>query len=64
MSLTPAQEEEVQSLVDLVDHDRLTEWEKNFLMDLGKQYEERGSETIVSAKMWTILNRISNKIYG
>jgi hypothetical protein len=53
-------------LVDLFDNtpdywDRLTDWERGFMTDLQKRYEEEGSGMVLSSRMRVCLVRIQDK---
>jgi hypothetical protein len=53
-------------LVDLLDSayeywDRLTVWERGFVEDLRKRYEDEGSQMLLSSRMRECLVRIQDK---
>ncbi len=66
MHLTLEQEEKLGEILQLagVYRHMLSDWEKGFVDDLTNQYEEKGSQTLVSSRMWVILGRVEAKCEG
>lgn len=61
----PISENEKITLDDLFERahakwDDLNDWEKNFITDQEKRYEEYGSEIRLSPKQWGCLNKIED----
>jgi len=44
--------------------DRLSEWERNFMADQQKRWEEYGEDTRFSAKQIAVVDRINKKMLG
>ncbi len=63
MSLTDEQEEKFRFVVHTLDDARkdLSEWERNFLDDQLKRYDQYGSKITLSPKQWAVLDKMYEK---
>lgn len=63
MTLTLDQEEKLRfMLADLGDNlEALTTWERNFVQDHIKRYDELGANMFMSGKQWACLTKIYEK---
>lgn len=66
MNLTLDQEEKLRyMLAELGDNlEALTTWERNFVQDQIKRYDELGSRMFMSGKQWACLVKIHEKSTG
>lgn len=53
-----------ESLVDIARESpgKLTQWERDFVADVGQRFEEQRERFRCSEKQWDILRRIGNKL--
>lgn len=63
MSLTVDQEEKLRFMLAEIGDcmDDLSSWEKNFMNDQIKRYDENGANMFLSGKQWAVLNKIHEK---
>ena len=64
MALTENEDQYLQRVLELYDEDRnkVTQWERNFMDDQVKRYEEGGEGISMSPKQWMIIQRIADKL--
>ena len=64
MNLTLDQEEKLRFMIaDISDNMKeLTPWEKNFMEDQIKRYDEHGAKMFLSSKQWAVIQRIYEKV--
>lgn len=62
--MTEEEEDRLTRILDDADtfEDRLSEWEKNFIADQRKRYEEYGAGMTLSSPQWGVLTRIEEKM--
>ena len=66
MSLTDEQEERFRLYIHALDDARtgLSDWERNFLDDQIKRYDQYGPKVTLSPKQWAVLDKMYDKITG
>ena len=63
--MTKRQESRLKALFeDAFKSARLSDWERDFLLDLKKRFEKYADRTSVSDKQWDAVGRIEGKIYA
>lgn len=64
MALNPDEEAWVEGLMSSYNEDRgkVSEWERGFMDDQVKRWDEFAAETRFSAKQWAILDRVAEKL--
>lgn len=64
MNLTLDQEEKLRfMLADISDNlETLTRWERDFMNDQIKRYDEHGPTMTLSGKQWAVINKIYEKV--
>lgn len=62
--MTEEQEDKLTDVFQHLEHERLTQWERDRLKEWQEQYEERGAKFFLSPKQWFVIDRIYEKIYG
>lgn len=64
MSLTDNEQEYLQLVLDAYQEDRkkCSEWERGFMDDQVKRWEEHGADIRMSPKQWQIIGRVAEKL--
>jgi hypothetical protein len=64
MSLSENESDYLQRVLDAYNEDRkkCSEWERGFMDDQVKRWEEHGSGIRMSPKQWTIIGRVADKL--
>jgi len=66
MPLTDDQEEKVRFMLSELDSDEarkiMNSWERDFVFDQVKRYDQYGSQMNLSPKQWAILDKIYEKV--
>lgn len=68
MALTDEKEQELRLIIACLDSDEarkeMNDWERNFVADQTKRYDQWGSNVNLSPKQWAALEKIHLKITG
>lgn len=64
MALTEDEEEKLRFMLSTLEDAQkaLTEWERKFLADQIKRYDEYGPMLVLSGKQWSVLNSMFEKV--
>lgn len=64
MNLTLDQEEKLRFMIADISENlkELTDWERNFMQDQIKRYDEHGAKMFLSGKQMAVIEKIYNKI--
>ena len=62
--MTDDQEDKLIDVLQHVEHERLTTWERDRLEEWGALYEAQGAKLYLSPKQWFVVEKIYEKIYG
>lgn len=63
-TMTEEQEDRLIDVLQHTEHERLTSWERDRLVEWGNSYEKHGAMLTLSPKQWAIIDKIYEKIYG
>lgn len=58
MTISTDEETRLTDILNTVNDDHLSGWDKGFMEAIREEYEENGSSIFISGKMWAQLNRI------